>query len=286
MHAPPAPPLGSAYPVHSLHGMTQHHRLNSSPLVVLLQQWTREASERATHTSSASKAPDVAEQLSQWLGTVDAVQLSRALHAIESLPSQAAAARCPALALNVAALTGLVQQARADLEALLTTKPAAPKPQRARADNTPVERPDPMVDTDFATHAPRYLDLQKQIELRLQALRAQVRQTIAQGTATLRQVAALDAVMERMLAPREQRLWALLPAHLERRLAHRHRQHQHRLMVQALADEPARWRQAGGWLWAFERDMQALLMAELQARMEPITGLLEAAQNDTTGQQE
>ena len=41
-----------------------------------------------------------------------------------------------------------------------------------------------------------------------------------------------------------------------------------------------------GWLWAFERDMQALLTAELQTRMEPITGLLEAAQNDTTGQQE
>ncbi len=277
---------GDAHPVHGLHGMTQHHRLNSAPLVVLLQQWTREASERAAHPVSAPKPPDVAEQLSQWLGTVDAVQLSRALHAIESLPSQAAAAQRPALALNVAALTGLVQQTRADLEALMTTKPAAPKPLRARADNTPVELPDPMLDTDFATHAPRYLDLQKQMDLRLQTLRAQVRQAIAQGTATLRQIAALDAVMERMLASREQRLWALLPAHLERRLAHRQRQHQHRLMAQALADEPARWRQAGGWLWAFERDMQALLMAELQARVEPITGLLEAAQNDTTGQQE
>jgi len=32
--------------------------------------------------------------------------------------------------------------------------------------------------------------------------------------------------------------------------------------------------------------MQALLTAELQTRMEPIPGLLEAAQNDTTGQQE
>ena len=265
--------------------MTQHHRLNSSPLVVLLQQWTREASERAGRPAPAVKPADVAEQLSQWLGTVDAVQLSRALHAIETLPSQAASAQRPPVVLNMTALTGLVAKVRADLENQLTTRPTAPKPLRARADNTPVEQPDPTVETDFATHAPRYLDLQKQMELRLQPLRAQVRQTIAQGTPRLRQVAALDAVMEHMLAPREQRLWALLPAHLERRLAHRHRQHQHRLTAQGLTDEHARWRQAGGWLWAFERDMQALLTAELQTRMEPITGLLEAAQNDTTGQQ-
>ena len=35
----------------------------------------------------------------------------------------------------------------------------------------------------------------------------------------------------------------------------------YRLTAQGLTDEPARWRQAGGWLWAFERDMQALLTA-------------------------
>lgn len=266
--------------------MTQHHRLNSSPLVVLLQQWTREASERAASAQSPPQAHDVAEQLSQWLGTVDAVQLSRALHAIESLPQQPDTAPSTASVLNVSALAGRVQQAHADLVALLTKKPAAPKPLRARADNTPVEQPNPLADADFSAHGPRYMDLQKQMDLRLQTLRAQVRQAVAQGGPTLRQIAALDGVMERMLAPREQRLWATLPGHLERRLAHRQRQHQYRLQAQALRDEPARWRQAGGWLWAFERDMQTLLMAELQARMEPITGLLEAAQNDTTGQQE
>ena len=81
--------------------MTQHHRLNSSRLVVLLQQWTREASERAAPPLPAAKPPGVAEQLSQWLGTVDAVQLSRALHAIETLPSQAGSAQRPPMVLNL-----------------------------------------------------------------------------------------------------------------------------------------------------------------------------------------
>lgn len=86
------------------------------------------------------------------------------------------------MVLNMTApASGLVAKVRADLEGQLTTRPAAPKLLRARADNTPVELPDPAVETDFATHAPRYLTC-KQMELRLQPLRAQVRQTIAQGT--------------------------------------------------------------------------------------------------------
>lgn len=224
--------------------------------------------------------------MGQWLGTVDAVQLSRALHAIESLAQPSPSAPRRASTVNTAVLARHIQQAAADLGALVTAKPSAPKPQRARADNTPIAQPDPLADAQFAAYGPRYLDAQKQMEVRLQPLRAQVRQALAQGSTALRQIAALDAIMEQMLAAREQRLWASLAGHLERRLEHRHEQHHRRLQARGLADEPPRWRQEGGWLWAFERDMQALLMAELQVRMAPITGLLEAAQNDTTGPQE
>ena len=223
----------------------------------------------------------MAEQLGQWLGTVDAVQLSRALHAIESLPQGIKSA-----ALDVQALDRLVHKARADLSALLTAQAAPPRPLRARADNTPVEQPDPQADADFAAHGPRYLDLQKQMDTRLLALRAQLRHALTQGAPALRQLAALDAVMEQMLCVREQRLWATLPGHLERRLAHRHREHQHMLQAAGQADAPLRWRQPGGWLWAFEQDMQALLLAEMQLRLQPITGLLEAAHHEKTGQQE
>lgn len=263
--------------------MYLHHRLNSSRLVVLLQQWAREDG------AQAAQAPqqDVAQVLSQWLGTVDAVQLSRALHAIESLPGAGdGAAAAPGPALGMAALDRFVQKAQADLTTLLTARAAAPKPLRARADNTPVEMPDPQADADFAAHGPRYLELQRQMDTRLLALRAQARHAIAKGSPALRQLAALDAVMEQMLGAREQRLWASLPGHLERRLAHRHQTHQQALQASGQADEPPRWRQPGGWLWAFEQDMQALLLAEMQVRLLPITGLLEAAHHEKTGQQE
>lgn len=263
--------------------MYLHHRLNSSRLVVLLQQWAREDGARA----APAPQQDVAQTLSQWLGTVDAVQLSRALHAIESLPDTTGrAGAAPGPATDLAALDRFVQKAQVELATLVTAPAATPKPLRARADNTPVEMPDPEADADFAAHGPRYLDRQKQMDTRLMALRAQARHAVAKGNPALRQLAALDAVMEQMLGAREQRLWASLPSHLERRLAYRHQMHQQALQARGQVDEPPRWRQPGGWLWAFEQDMHALLLAEMQVRLLPITGLLEAAHNEKTGQQE
>lgn len=266
--------------------MYLRHPFSNSRLVVLLQQWVREEEERASPQPMQPVPPDVPEQLSQWLGTVDAVKLSRALHAIETLPSAAGPAEGHGSCMDLRALDRLFEQTKADMNALVTARLAPPKPLRARADNTPVQAPDLHVEADFAAHGPRYLDLQKQMDARLLALRVQVRHALAGGSRALQQLVALDAVMEQMLGVREQRLWACLPRYLERRLFHRHHKHLQALQDSGGDDEPLRWRQPGGWLWAFERDLQALLLAEMQVRLLPMTGLLEAAHNEKTGPQE
>ena len=225
----------------------------------------------------STQQPDVAEQLSQWLGTVDAVKLSRALHAIESLP-QTSGPQGPAM--DVGALERFFQKAKADLTALVTAKVEPPKPARARADNTPIDEPDPLAGADFSAHGPRYLSLQKQLDTKLSVLRTQMRQWLSKGHPALQQLAALDAVMEQMLGAREQRLWASLPGYLERRLAHLQKTHQQALEASGHTDDPRRWRQPDGWLWTFEQDFQALLLAEMQVRLQPIMGLLEAAHNE------
>src|SRR5690606_28745184 len=184
--------------------------------------WAREDGERPGQSPLQPLNTDVAEQLGQWLSTVDAVKLSRALHAIETLPGEIGWVGNSGVSVDLPALDRLFEKNKSDLHALVTARRAAPKPLRARADNTPVQAPDPQVHADYAAHGPRYLDLQKQMETRLLALRMQVRHALAQGSPGLQQLAALDAVMEQMLGIREQRLWASLPGHLERRLAHRH----------------------------------------------------------------
>ena len=280
-------PRRAASTVNGLHRMILHHRLNSSRLVVLLQQWARDDGARAGPTAAQPPAqPDVAEQLSQWLGPVDAVKLSRALHAIEALPYEAAAADRLGAPLDVPAVARFFETTKTELTTLLTAGIAPAKPLRARADNTSAQAPDPQAEADFSAHGPRYLDLQRQMDTRLLALRAQMRHALTKGSVALMQLVTLDAVMEQMLGAREQRMWASLPGQLERRFVHRQHKHQQRLQASGAADEPLRWRQPGGWLWAFEQDLQALLLAELQVRLQPITGLLEAAQQENTGLQE
>ncbi|WP_305743930.1 DUF3348 family protein [Acidovorax sp. A1169] len=254
------------------------HRLDSSRLVVLLAQWTQ--------AQRASVGSDVAGQLGQWLSVVDAVELNGSLRSIETHAAQAPVPQD--LALDALALEELFQKAKADLTRLATAPAKPARPVRERADNTPVEQPDPQAQADFAAHGPRYLEQQKQMDMRLVALRTQVRAGLLKGSATLRQLAALDGVMEQMLGAREQRLWASLPGHLERRFVQLRKAHQARLQDSGQADDPLRWRRAGGWLASFEQDLQALLLAEMQVRLQPITGLLEAARNENkrTGIQE
>ncbi|MES2612765.1 MAG: DUF3348 family protein [Pseudomonadota bacterium] len=258
--------------------MSLPHRLDSSRLVVLLAQWTQ--------AERAQAGNGVAEQLGQWLSVMDAVELNASLRSIETHSAQAPAPQEQAL--DPLALEELFQKAKADLMRLATAPAKPARPVRERADNTPVEQPDPSVQADFAAHGPRYLDLQKQMDTRLLALRAQVRAGLLKGSAALRQLAALDGVMEQMLGAREQRLWASLPGHLERRFVQLRKGHQTRLQESGQADDPLRWRRVGGWLASFEQDLQALLLAEMQVRLQPITGLLEAARNENrrTGFQE
>lgn len=256
--------------------MSLHHRFNSSSLVVLLGQWAEGGGERAPQQ-------DVAQQLSQWLSAVDAIQFSRALHAMESEPSESLQ---QGGVVDAQAMAAALQATNAQVMELITATMTPAKSMRGRADMTPVEDPDPLAQADFAGYAQRYLGLQKQMCAKLAALRVQMRQWLAKGSPALRKLATLDAVMEQMLGAREQRLWASLPACLERRMAQLQREHLLALQSCGLTDEPLRWRQPGGWLWRFERDVQALLLAQMQVHLQPITGLLEAAHNDKSGQQE
>lgn len=259
--------------VTSFHGMYLHHRFNTPSLLVLLQQWTG-----VEHKGDPQQ--DVAQQLSPWLRAVDAIQFSRALHAIESMPCET---ERPVPAVDTRALDAVFQAAKADVMGLITANFAPAKAMRGRAHQIPIDDSYPHAPEDFAAHMQRYLGLQKQMDVKLAALRAQMRQWLSKSTFALRQLAVLDGVMEQMLGAREQRLWASLPGYLERRLMHRY---QLALKATGQADEPLRARQPGGWLWAFEQDLQALLLAEMQVRLQPIMGLLEAAHNEKTGQQE
>ena len=107
-----------------------------------------------------------------------------------------------------------------------------------------------------------------------------MRAGLAQRAPALRQLAALDGVLDQALAPRERSLLATVPQLLGRRFEQLHQAHRNALST---PDDPARWLQPGAWLHTFCQDMRVVLRAELELRLQPVAGLLEAL-NEVTKQ--
>jgi hypothetical protein len=144
---------------------------------------------------------------------------------------------------------------------------------------------DAAADASYAPWRQRHGELQRQMELMIPPLREHLRQALAQGSARLRQLAALDAVMEQVLAPREQKVLPRIADRMEARFAQLRADHLRALEESGAADEPAAWRSNGGWLQRFASEWRQLLAAELDLRLQAATGLVEALAHELNEQQ-
>jgi len=198
---------------------------------------------------------DFAERLSLWLAPVDTIQL----HGL--LQNTPAASQTPALGTRQAVLTALnkaVHHTRTQLTQQITRHDEATA--LMAHDNT----------LSFAPYRKRHHDQQRQMDTQITPLRAGVRQVLSKVSPTLRHLASLDALMEQALTSREQKLLATAPVLLERRFeamktnAERH----------ASPDTPQI--HAHAWLKVFEQEWQDHLMAELDLRLQPVLGLVDA----------
>ena len=235
--------------------MSPSARLGTPPLVRLLQELV---------PGDADRAPaDVAARLGDWLGAMDSIKLEGALQAITAFGAQA---RSPGQPVDAPVL----QQELTQLGALLSRMFSAP------GDTTlPPEHAG-----EYAPHLKRFVELQKQMEQRVGALRNRLHQLLGKGSPRLRQLVALDAALHQLMGDREHKLLGNVPVLLERRFNARRDAHQARLAALGQTDDPTTWRLPGGWLDTFQRDMRDVLQAELQLRLQPLQGLIEAAQED------
>jgi hypothetical protein len=100
-------------------------------------------------------------------------------------------------------------------------------------------------------------------------LRERVRAVLASGSPAMARLAAVDEVMGQVLDARAHSLLATVPAVLEK--------HFERLRQAASApDEPGDEAPPEAWRDVFHKDIQDVLLAELDFRFQPIEGLLEA----------
>ena len=117
---------------------------------------------------------------------------------------------------------------------------------------------------------------QRDMELRIPVLRTHVREALAKASPRLRKLAELDAMLEKILRERERQLHSSVPLLLKKGFVQLFTAWQQKFADKQLSDNPARWIEAGGWLARFYGDLQLLLLAELELRLQPTVGLIEA----------
>ena len=220
---------------------------------------------------------DFAERLGLWLDVFDGITLHAAHQSIKTVDEEKPADRRLA---RTFALEEEFHRVRTALVKAITASSASPA--SGKQVRNAVAQPEATTETDagYAPYHQRYLDQQRHMALRIDALRVHVRQAIAKVSPQLGQLATFDAVMEQMLGGREQKLLSTVPVLLERRFGHLRKTHQHGLDPAQQQDAQALWQQPGGWPDAFGKEMQEVLLAELEVRLQPVMGLIEAFSNE------
>lgn len=196
---------------------------------------------------------DVAERLSQWLDAFSTVRLDGALHSIKVFAAQNHAGGRPTPPSSAEAA---LEQVKAKISNSITAGATLIAARQAQTG-----------EVDYGPYYQRYQELQRQMEAQVAALRTQVRQGLSKSTSRLMQLAALDNVLEQMFTAREQKLWASVPVLLEKRFE------------QLRAAPPQ-----DKWQTVFSRDWQVILLAELDERLQPVVGLIEALTSENRTQ--
>ena len=217
-----------------------------------------------------------AEKLGQWMNLGHAITLHGALNASPSV------IKAPAPAGLRGALGAEFARVREALESAITSV-SNPKAARGRGGMPapdlllPIEMP-----SAFEPYRRFYIAQQRDMELATGPLRAKARDVLARTSSALRTLATLDSALDVILNERESKLLATVPGLLEKRFSQLLQEHQNRLESAGLTDNPAYWMHAGGWLARFRTDLQTVLLAELDLRLQPTVGLIEALNHETS----
>lgn len=208
-----------------------------------------------------------AERLGQWIHFADAITLS-AVHGegIASSPSMPARAGS-----HAAACAAAVAEFSRIQDTLFNSITNSCSPASGKSGRSHISLPAPEAEAPqsaAAAYAPyrRFYEAhQRDMDASIQPLRVNVRGAAAKASSRLRKLAELDALFEKILREREMKLLAKVPQLLKARFEQLLKEHQ----------------EVDAWLPRFCNDMRMLLLAEMELRLQPALGLIEAFKQDT-----
>lgn len=233
----------------------------------------------------------VGQRLGDWLHFRQAIALHGVLHP-EQPPEPIPAHQQRAALIPPQALAAYVEKIRAQL-AESVTQGAPAGSGLARIDMPAAVLDDPIEPkTAFEPYRRFHSAHQRQMESTLRNLRAQLRLQLSKRGSSGQQLAALDAAFENILAERESALLAKISKLLEKRFAQALKAH---MLAVAKADADAADTEAttrkpprvdpSSWLMPMRQNLRQALLAELDTRLQPALGLLEAITSETPQEQ-
>lgn len=240
---------------------------------------------------AARTGQDVGQQLGDWLNFRQAIALHGVLHP-EQTPAQSKPAHLRrASVMSAQALRRHVDKVCAQL-AQSIQQGAPTGSGMARIDMPPPTLDEPLeAQTAYEPYRRFYAAHQRQMESSLHTLRSQVRGQLSQYAGPLQQLATLDAAFENILIEREALLLGKVAKLLEKRFAQAIKQHNRQTAdAQALANAQvditvSTAPNSSSWLMPFRQTLRAALLAELDMRLQPTLGLLEAFESHNPQEQ-
>jgi hypothetical protein len=227
---------------------------------------------------TAVNIADVAPRLGDWLDFRQAISLHGVLN--PQTPAEPADHTQGTAVWSADVLTLHVNKVRSQLVQSISHG-ASTVSGLTRFDMPPAELdelPDPK--TAYEPYRRFYASHQRQMETVIRSLRSQVRGQLSKSSRALQQLAALDAAFESILSEREAVLLGKVSKLLEKRFAQALQQH---LKTQAeSAAKEAKPVQPMAWLMPLRQGLRSALLAELDTRLQPTLGLLDAINAENT----
>lgn len=212
-----------------------------------------------------ASADAFAQRVSQWFDWTHAISLS-AVVTHTPAPRSGSALRPRATGAPFEREARDLAHVRAALQKLADEAPGGASKAAAINTNITTEITTDIA-IDFATYRQRYVACQQAMDAQIGPLRRRLRSALAGLSPELGKLAELDQLMEQVVGEQERALLSTVAARLEPRFEQLRQQH---LSTATATDAPA------AWLLHFHQDMRSLLRAELDLRLQPVEGLLEA----------
>jgi hypothetical protein len=138
--------------------------------------------------------------------------------------------------------------------------------------------------TAYEPYRKFYINRQNNLNIKVQHLRSDIRNAISGFSPALAQLARIDKALDESISDASREIFAVVPKLLEKRFSHLLDIHRPGFPEKPEVTDLEQWMQTGGWISAFCMEMRELLFAELEVRLEPVVGMIDALpQNIVSG---